>query len=53
MLKPASMACATKYCDDDEKEGLELLTAVLQKFNTSTQAKKPNAMLAYRSYGYV
>ena len=46
VLKPAAMSCATKYFDDDEKEGLVLLTAMLQKFNISTRAKKPNTMLA-------
>ena len=41
VLKPVAMACATKYFDDDEKEGLALLTAMLQKFSISTRAKKP------------
>ena len=46
VLKPAALSCAAKYFDDDEKEGLILLTAMLQKFNISTRAKKPNTMLA-------
>ena len=46
VLKPAALSCAAKYFDDDEKEGLALLTAMLQKFNISTRAKKPNTMLA-------
>ena len=46
MLKPAALSCAAKYFDDDEKEGIILLTAMLQKFNISTRAKKPNTMLA-------
>ena len=46
VLKPAALSCAAKYFDDDEKEGIILLTAMLQKFNTSTRAKKPNTMLA-------
>ena len=50
VLKPAAMSCATKYFGDDEKEGLALLTAMLQK---STRAKKPNAMLAEMPRAYV
>ena len=46
VLKPAAMPCATKDFDDDEREGLALLTAMLQKFSISTRAKKPNNMLA-------
>ena len=46
VLKPAAISCATKYFDDREKEGLDLLTAMLQRFNTSTRAKKPNTMVA-------
>ena len=42
----APLSCAAKYFDDDEKEGLALLTAVLKKLSISTRAKKPNAMLA-------
>ena len=42
------LSCATKYFDGagDEKEGLMLVTAMLQKSVISTRAKKPNAMLA-------
>ena len=49
------MSCATKYFDDDEKEGMVLLTAMLQKFNIilSTRAKKPNTMLAEMLGAYV
>ena len=48
--KPAAMSCtcATKYFayfDDDDKEGLTLLTDMLQKFSMSTRAKEQNAML--------
>ena len=44
--KPAAMPCATKCLDDDENEGLTLLTVMLQKFDISTRARKPNTMLA-------
>ena len=46
MLKEAALACATKYFEDDSKEGLVLLTAMLQKLSMYTTAKKPNTMPA-------
>ena len=45
MLKQAALMCATKYFEDDSKEGLALLTAMLQNFSINTKAKKPNTML--------
>ena len=46
VLKQAALTCATKYFKDVSKEGLALLTAMLQKFSINTKAKKSNTMLA-------
>ena len=46
VLKQAALACATKYFEDDSKNGLALLTDMLQNFSINTKAKKPNTMLA-------
>ena len=46
VLKQAALTCATRYFQDDSKEGLTLLTAMLQKFSISTKAKKSITMLA-------
>ena len=46
VLKQAALTCATKYFEDDPKEGIAQLTALLQKFGINTKAKKSNTMLA-------
>ena len=48
MLEQVALACATKYFEDDSKEGLAQLTAaaLLQKFSINTKGKNSNAMLA-------
>ena len=46
VLKNAALTCATKYFEEDAKEGLVLLTAVLQKFSINTKARKPNTIMA-------
>ena len=46
VLKQAAVPCATKHFKVDSKGGLAQLTALLQKFNINTKAKKPNSMLA-------
>ena len=46
VLKNAALACAIKYFEDDAKEGLVLLTGMLQKFSINTKARKSNTMLA-------
>ena len=46
LLKQAALTSATKYFEDDLKEGLALLTAMLQKFSINTKGKKLNTMLA-------
>ena len=46
VLKQATLACATAHFEDDLKEGISQLTALLQKFGINTSAKKPSAMLA-------
>ena len=46
MLKHAAVICATKYFEDDPKESIAQLTALLQKFRINTSAKKSNTMLA-------
>ena len=48
VLKQAALARATKYFEDDSKEGLALLTAMLQKFSMriNTKANKANTTLA-------
>ena len=46
VLKQAALICATKYSEDDPKEGIAQLTALLQKFGINTSAKKSNTMLA-------
>ena len=45
VLKQAALTCATKYFEENSKEELALLTAVLQKFIINTKTKKPNTML--------
>ena len=46
VLKQAALTCATRHFEDDSKEELAQLTALLQKFNIDTKAKKSNTMLA-------
>ena len=46
VLKQAALSCATKYFEDDSKEELALLAAMLQKFSINTKAKESNAMPA-------
>ena len=46
VLKHAALTCATKYFEDDPKESIAHLTALLQKFGINTSAKKSNTMLA-------
>ena len=46
VLKQAALTCATKYFEDDPKEAIAQLTALLQKFGINTKAKKSNTMLA-------
>ena len=46
VLTQAVLMCATNYSEDDSKEGIAQLTALLQKLGISTKAKKPNTMLA-------
>ena len=46
VLKQAALTCATKYFEDDSKEGLAQFTALLQKFSINTKARKTNTMLA-------
>ena len=46
MLKQAALTCATKYFEDDQKEGIAQLTALLPKFGINASANKSNTMLA-------
>ena len=46
VLKQAALSCATQSFEDDSKEGIAQLTALLQKFGINTKAKKPNTMPA-------
>ena len=46
VVKHAALTCATKYFEDDPKESIAQLTALLQKFGINTSAKKPNTMQA-------
>ena len=42
VLKQAALTCAKKRFEDDSKEGLALLTDMLQKFSINTKAMKSN-----------
>ena len=46
VLKQGALTCPTKYFEDDPKESVAQLTALLQKFGINTSAKKSNTMLA-------
>ena len=48
VLKPAAASwnCSAKYFDDDEKEGLDFLTAMPRKFSIPTRANELSSVLA-------
>ena len=45
VLKQAALACAAEYFEGDSKEGLALLTAMLQKFSISQDVKYRAALM--------
>ena len=46
VMKQATLTCAAKYFEDEPKEGIAQLTALLQRFGINTKAKKSNTMIA-------
>ena len=44
VLKQAALACAEKYFDDEEEQGLPMLAATTAEFSISSRAKKTNTM---------
>ena len=48
VIKQAAVNCASaeKYFDDEEKQGLPILTAMMAELSISSQAKKTNTIVA-------
>ena len=46
MIKQAALNCAEKYFDDEEKQGLPILAAMMAEFSISSRAKKTNTIVA-------
>ena len=46
MIKQAALNCAEKYFDDEEKEGLPILTAMMAEFSIRSRAKNTNTIVA-------
>ena len=46
VIKQAALNCAETYFDDEEKQGLPILTARMAEFSISPQAKKTNTIVA-------
>ena len=42
VIKQAALNCAEKYFDDEEKDGLPILNAMMPEFSISSRAKKTN-----------
>ena len=46
VIKQAALNCAENYFDDEEKQGLPILTALMAEFSISSRAKKTNTIVA-------
>ena len=46
VIKQAALNCAEKYFDDEEKQGLPTLTAMMAEFSISSRSKKSNTVVA-------
>ena len=46
VLKQAALNCAEKYFDDEEKQGLPMLIAMMDEFSITSRAKKTNTIVA-------
>ena len=48
VIKHAALNCAEKYVDNEEKQGLPILTAMMAEFSihVSSLAKKTNAVVS-------
>ena len=46
VIKQAALTCAEKYFDDEEKQGLPTLTAMMAEFSIRSRAEKTNTIVA-------
>ena len=46
VIEKAALDCAEKHFDDEEKQGLPVLYAMMDEFSISSRAKKTNTIVA-------